>query len=89
MVEGHRRQRVDPVPGGVGGDAGLGVGRDQPEVRRGEDPAARVPVRVAAGLELLEVPDGAHVDLLGEVPGDAGAEPGRHPVQHAGKSPVA
>src|SRR5581483_9174105 len=70
VVEGELRQRVDGVPARVGGEEGVEVARDEAEERRRELPAARVPVRVAQRLELLEVGDLAHVDLRGEVAAD-------------------
>ena len=70
VVEGHRRQRVERVPGRVGGHGRVDVGRDEPEVGGGELPLVGVPVRVAQRLELLEVGEVADVDLHRQVAAD-------------------
>jgi hypothetical protein len=67
VVEGHRRQRIERVPGRVLRDGRVDVGRDEPEIRGSELPFARVAVRVAERLELLEVGEVAHVHLRRQV----------------------
>ena len=70
MVECGRRERLDRVPARVRRDGGIDAGADEAEVRRGHEPGARI----GAGLELLEVGELAHVDLLREVPPDRALE---------------
>ena len=67
VVERGRRQRLDRVPRGVAGEPRVGVGGDEPQVRRRELPLARHPAGVAARVELLEVGELADVHLLGEL----------------------
>src|SRR6478672_13471028 len=67
MVEGELRQLRDRMPGGVVGQLGIGVRRDEPEVRGRDLPLSGVARGVAERFELLEVGDLAHVDLRGEV----------------------
>ena len=68
VVERHRRQRVERVPGRVLGNGRVDVGGHEPEVRGRELPFARVPLGVAERLQLLEVGEVAHVDLRCQVP---------------------
>ena len=70
MVERERRQRVERVPGRVLRHGGIDVGGHEAEIRGHELPAQRVPVGLAPRLELLEVRDLAHVDLLREMAPD-------------------
>jgi hypothetical protein len=58
------------MPAGVLRERGVEVDRDEAEVGGRELPFARVPTRVAARLELLEVRDLAYVHLDREVPAD-------------------
>ena len=58
------------MPAVSGGHGRVEVARDEAEVGGRELPAERVAVGVAAGLELLEVRELAHVDLGGEVAAD-------------------
>src|SRR6478672_6443328 len=67
MVEGELRQVRDRMPGGVLGKLGIGVRRDEPEVRGRDLPFTGVARGIAERFELLEVGDLAHVDLRGEV----------------------
>jgi hypothetical protein len=75
VVEGRRRQLRDGMPPRVGRQRGRRGGRDDPEVRRSQHPAAGVAADVAVGGELLEMGDLTHVHLLGEVPQDRGPQP--------------
>src|SRR5262249_21159466 len=68
VVEGHRGQVVDRVPGRVAGDDGIRVGGDESEIAGRQLPLVGVTVGIAARLELLEVGELAHVDLGSEVP---------------------
>ena len=71
MVERHRGQRVDRVPGRVVRHRRVEVGGDEPEVRGRELPLAPgCASGVAPRLELLEVRELAHVDLRREVAAD-------------------
>jgi basic membrane protein A len=88
VVEGHGRKRVDRMPARVGGHRRVEVARDEPEVGRRELPLARAAARVAAGLELLEVCQLAHVDLDGEVATDRLLERLTGLEEAAGKGPV-
>ena len=55
VVEGELRQSVDRVPVRVLGQRRIDAERHDAEVGRGQLPFARVALRLAAGLELLEV----------------------------------
>jgi hypothetical protein len=63
VVERHRGQVVDGVPGRVLGDARVDVRRHEAEVRRGDEPLLRIAPGVAPRLELLQVGEVADVDL--------------------------
>ena len=66
MVEGDLGEVVDREPAGGGGALVEHRGVDERQVGDGHDPAPRVTVRVAVGVELLEV-DTADPGLLGEL----------------------
>ena len=70
MVERERREVVDRVPVRVAGELRIDVAGHEPEVRRRELPLLRRARRIAQRLELLEVRELTHVDLLGEVTAD-------------------
>ncbi len=70
VVERHRGQAVHGVPGRVRGKRGVEVAGHEAEVGGRELPLAWMTIRTAAGLELLEPGDLAHVDLGGEVAED-------------------
>ena len=74
MVERQRRQVVDDVPGGVGGQLRIDVGGDEAEKGGGELAVARVPGGLAPRPELLEVGDLADVDLRCELAADRAVE---------------
>jgi hypothetical protein len=75
------------MPGGVVGDAGVDVGRNEPEVRGGHEPRAGVAIRLAPGLELLQVGEVAHVDLGRKVAPDRGLQSLPRLEPAAGKRP--
>src|SRR2546428_13159696 len=70
MVERECREVVDRMPVGVPRKLRIDVARHEPEVRRRELPFLRRALRIAQRLELLEVRQLMHVDLLGEVAAD-------------------
>ena len=70
MVERKRRKVVDRVPVCVPGELRVDVAGHETEVRRRELPLLRRSRRIAQRLELLEVRELTHVDLLGEVTAD-------------------
>src|SRR6266545_5012803 len=70
MVECKWREVVDRMPVGVARKLRIDVAGDEAEVRGRELPFLRRPLRIAQRLELLEVRQLAHVDLLGEVAAD-------------------
>ena len=70
MVEGERRQAVDGLPGGVLGELGVDVGRDDAEERGRELPARRIAAGLAPRAELLQMRDLPDVDLRREVAPD-------------------
>jgi hypothetical protein len=55
------------MPCGVGGDLGVGVGRDEPEERGGDQPRAGYAVGVAEHRDLFDVGHLTDVDLLREL----------------------
>ena len=70
MVERKCREVVDRVPICVAGELRIDVAGHETEVRGRELPFLRRPFRIAQRLELLEVRELTHVDLLGEVTSD-------------------
>ena len=70
VVERERRGAVDRVPTCIGRDGRVDVGGDEAQVRSRELPFPRIALRVAAGLELLEVGELPDVDLRCEVAAD-------------------
>ena len=70
MVEGERRQALDRVPVGVGGEGRVEPERHQAEVSGGELPLVRVTVGVAERLELLEPGQLRDVDLARQLAAD-------------------
>ena len=78
---------VDGMPGGVVGNAGVDVGGHEPEVRGGNEPLARVSIRLAPGLELLQVGEVAHIDLGREVAPGRGLQSLPRLEPPAGKRP--
>lgn len=74
VVECHAWKAVELMPGGVAGHTGIEMPRNQPEIAGREDPTTGVAVRIATGLELLEVGQLSYVDLLGQLATDGSVE---------------
>jgi len=88
VVERGRRQVLDRMPGGVRRDARVHVGGHEGQVGRGQGAAPRVPPRIAAGLQLLQVRDVGEVHLGGQVPAQRGPETLVGAERAAGQSPA-
>ena len=74
VVERQRRQVVDDVPGGVGGQLRIDVGGDEAEKGGGELAVGSGAGRARSSPELLEMGDLADVDLRCELAADRAVE---------------